>query len=149
MLVAAAFTLVGAIGCGGGGSMSKAEYVRAANRVCREAATQVKRVKAPDPGDPVSVASAGARVVGIQRSALSDLKALDPPTAAKAEMTKWVALVDQTLDQADASIQAQRDGDAAAATTANQHGMTLGGRADEIARAYGLSACGAATGSRT
>jgi hypothetical protein len=145
VLVALACAVVGA-GCGGGsGELSRAEYVRAANRVCRAASTRVQAVRAPDPGDPDAVGRAGSRVVQIQRRALTQLEALKPPAADRAGLVKWIALVDQTLDQARASVRAQRAGDNAAAVTANQHGTMLDARADQIAGRYGLAACGAAT----
>jgi hypothetical protein len=149
LAVAAAGTVVMGAACGGGsGDLTKAEYVRAANRVCREAAAQVRALKAPDPGDSVAVARAGARVVAIQRTALTELEQLRPPGADRARITEWTALVDQTLDQATAAVAALRSGDTAAAVTANQHGATLDERADEIARRYGIGACVAAA-SRT
>jgi len=145
VLVAAAFVVsVGACG-GGDGSLTRAEYTREANHICRAAAAQVRTVKPPDPADPAAVARAGAHVVAIQRRALVRLRGLRPPDADEPQLVRWVALVDQTLDQADASVAAQRKDDAGAAITANQHGAMLDARADQIARRYGLTSCGAAT----
>jgi hypothetical protein len=146
MLVVAAACAVVVGACGGGSDeLTKAEFRREANRVCRASATRIRAVESPDPADAAAIARAGSRVVAIQRRALEELRDLEPPKDMEAQVTKWLALVDQTLDQARASVRAQREGDTAAAVTANGHGATLDARADEIASRYGLSACGAAT----
>lgn len=146
MLVVAAVCALAASACGGGSDeLTKSEFRREANRICRASAARIRAVESPDPADPDDIARAGRRIVAIQRRALEELRDLKPPKDAQERVTKWLALVDQTLDQATASVRAQREGDTAAAVTANSHGATLDARADEIAAGYGLTACGAAT----
>ncbi len=67
------------------------------------------------------------------------------PKADKAEIEKWIAIVDQTIDQAEVSAESQRDGDIARALTANINGAALDRRADDLARRYGLVTCVRAT----
>lgn len=87
------------------------------------------------------LASASAAVVGIQRRALSRLRGLVAPTADRTTITEWLALVDQTLGQSDASVRAQRTGDVQAALRANTNGEALDRRADDLARGYGITDC--------
>lgn len=143
VLAACAFS-IGACN-GGSGELTKSEFRRETNRICRASAARIRALESPDPADPEAISRAGRRIVAIQRRALEELRDLKPPKESAEEITKWLALVDQTLDQATASVRAQEEGDTEAAVTANGHGATLDARADEIATRYGLSACGAAT----
>ena len=128
--------------CGGGSSsVTRREYIHRADAVCREAAKQVLRVSAPKGSSESEIGRAAARIVAAQRRALAELKALPEPSEPSGTVTKWIALVDQTLDQADASVRAQQRGDVTTALRANQHGAVLDGRADELARGYGMRVC--------
>lgn len=84
---------------------------------------------------------AAADLVAVQREALDRLRAIRPPKLDRSEIAKWIALVDQTIDQAELSAASQQDGDFQRATTANVNGAALDLRADELARAYGLRMC--------
>lgn len=139
-LVGAVVALVVAA-CGGAGGTSKADYVKQANAVCRDAAKQVAALRIPSRADVTAMPKAAARVVAVQRRALDQLRAIKPPKPDRTEIAKWVALVDQTIDQADLSAAAQKDGEIQRAITANANGSALDRRADEIARAYGLRMC--------
>jgi hypothetical protein len=72
---------------------------------------------------------------------VTHLRAIKPPKQDRAQISRWIALVDQTIDQADVSARAQKDDDIPRAITANANGTALDRRADEIARAYGLRMC--------
>jgi hypothetical protein len=80
-------------------------------------------------------------VVAVQR-------ALDAAAAGRSRtdrVTKWIALVDQTIDQAEVSAESQRKGNIARALTANVNGAAPDRRADDLARGYGLVPCVQAT----
>ena len=140
MLVGAAAVAVLAA-CGGGGGMTKADYVQQANAVCRDAAKQVAALRIPGRADIEAMPKAAANVVAVQRKAVDRLRAIKAPKPDRAEIAKWIALVDQTIDQADVSAKAQKDDDIPRAITANTNGTALDLRADEIARRYGLRMC--------
>jgi len=125
--------------CGGSSGLSKADYVKQADAVCRDGAKQIAALEVPS--DVTGLPAAAARVVAVQRATLDRLRAIHPPKADKAQIAKWIALVDQTLDQAEMSASSQRRGDLQRAVTANANGAALDGRADEIARGYGLRTC--------
>lgn len=130
--------------CGGGGGTTKADYVAKANAVCRQAAKEVAALHLPAPDDVASTPKVAAKVVVVQRSALERLQGIKAPKQDRAEIAKWIALVDQTIDQAEMSAQSQKDGDIKRAVTANVNGAALDHRADELARSYGLRGCVAA-----
>ncbi len=140
-LVGAAVVALLVAACGAGGGASKADYVKQANAVCRDAAKQVAALRIPGRADVTAMPKAAAEVVAVQRRALDRLRAIKPPKADRARIAKWVALVDQTIDQADLSAAAQKHGDIQRAITANANGSALDRRADEIARGYGLRMC--------
>lgn len=140
VLVGAAL-LVLLAACGGSSGLSKADYVRQANAVCRDGAKQIAALQIPDPDDVAGLPTAAARVVAVQRRTLDQLRAIHPPKGDKAEIAKWIALVDQTVDQAEVSASSQRDGDLKRAATANVNGAALDVRADELARGYGSRMC--------
>jgi hypothetical protein len=139
--LAGAVVAVAVVACSGGGGVTKAEYVKSANAVCREAAKQVAALRIPGRADVAGMPKAAASVVVVQRKALDRLRAIKPPKGDRAEIARWIALVDQTIGQADLSARAQKDGDIPRATTANANGAALDRRADEIARGYGLRMC--------
>jgi len=121
--------------------VTRADYVRNADRICRDAALQVARLRIPGRADVGSMPKAAAEVVAIQRAALARLQRLKVPKHDRAQIARWVALVDQTLDQAEFSATAQRQGDIARALVADTNGAALDQRADEIARRYGIQSC--------
>ncbi len=127
--------------CGGGGGMTKADYVQQANRVCHDAAASVAALKLPDTNDVTTIPKAAKAVVAAQRKALDRLRAIQPPKANRPEINTWIALIDQTIDQAEVSAQSQEDGDIQRANTANANGAALDARADQIAKAFGLNTC--------
>jgi hypothetical protein len=129
------------VACGGGGGATKADYVRRANAVCRDAAKQVAELTTASRENVRDTAKAAAKVVEAQRAALERIRAIKPPKQDRAEIAKWIALVDQTIDQAELSARSQKYGDITRAVTANVNGAALDRRADELAREYGLRAC--------
>ena len=115
--------------------------MKQANAVCRDAAKQVAAVPIPKGDDVEALPKTAATIVALERKALGRLQAIHPPKADRAEIAKWIALVDQTIDQAETSAQSQQDGDLQRAVTANTNGAELDQRADDLARGYGLRLC--------
>jgi len=109
--------------------------------VCRNAAKQVAALDVPGVDEIADAPKAAAAVVKVQRAALESIRDIKPPTQDRAEITKWIALVDQTIDQAEVSAESQQAGDINRAVTANVNGAALDLRADELARRYGLRTC--------
>jgi hypothetical protein len=127
--------------CGGSGGMTKADYVKRANAVCRDAAKRVAALEIPGDDNVTEMPKAAAAVVQVQRAALERIRDIKAPKRDRSEIARWIALVDQTIDQAEVSAQSQKDGDITRAVTANVNGAALDRRADELARTYGLRTC--------
>jgi hypothetical protein len=121
--------------------MTKADYVRRANSICRDAARDVEALTFPGRERVQDMPDAAASIVKLERRALDRLKGIRPPKADRPQITEWIALVDQTIGQAEMSAHAQRDGDIERAVTANTNGAALDHRADQIARGFGLRMC--------
>lgn len=126
--------------CGGGGGLSKAGYVAQANAICRAAARNVAALDAGG-SDVEQLPQVVGEVVEVQRKALDKLRAIKAPNEDRTEIAKWIALVDQTIDQAEVSAQSQRAGDITRAMAANLNGAALDRRADQLARSYGVNRC--------
>jgi hypothetical protein len=127
--------------CGGGGGLSKTDYVAKANAVCRDAAAKVTALDASGQSDVAQLPKVAGQVVAVQRKALDRLEAIKAPKEDRAEIARWIALVDQTIDQAEVSARSQRSGDITRAIAANLNGAALDKRADQLARSYGLRRC--------
>jgi hypothetical protein len=141
--VTVAITLLAACGGGGTSRLSKPEYVRGADAICRRSNTKIDALGAPDQHEPTAEEKAIGELIDIQRVALADLRQLAAPEADQATLGKWLGLVNQTVDQMQAVRSALKAGDSAGVTAANAKGRALNDQADQIARGYGLKQCSA------
>ena len=131
-----------ATGCGGGGGpLSMHDYTQRSRAVCTRAERRAGRVADTDPRDLPASARAVAKVVGIRRQALTDLRALHAPDRLVNAAPGWLALFDQALDELDAMGVELRRGNRARADAAWQKAVILTDRARELAPPLGLSAC--------
>lgn len=144
--VTAAITLLAACGGGSSSRLSKPEYVRRADAICRRSNTKIDALRAPDQHEPTAQEKAIGKIIVIQRAALVDLRHLAPPAADKTTVGKWLGLVSQTVDQMQAVRTALQAGDSAGVTAANARGRALNDQADQIARGYGLKQCSVSAG---
>lgn len=138
---AVALLLMLAACTGGDDGPTRAEFVHRANAVCRDGATRISLLRIPGRADVASMPQAAAGVVTVQRKALARLRAIEVPKQDRSQVARWIALVDQTIDQAELSAEAQREGDITRAAIANVNGAALDRRADRLARNYGLDVC--------
>ncbi|HEX2738115.1 MAG TPA: hypothetical protein VHP57_08270, partial [Acidimicrobiia bacterium] len=141
--VTAAIALLAACSGGGSGRLSKPEYVRRAEAICRRLNKKAGAVPEPDQHEPTSQAKAIGEIAKIQRAGVDELRRLRPPEADQATIDKWLGLVDQTIDQLQAVRAALKAGDGVTITRADDKGRALSAQADKIARGYGLDQCSA------
>ena len=120
---------------GGAARLSKADYGKQANGVCRDGEAG-RGAADPRVADVTSMPEV-ARWSACNARLCVCLRTIRPPKQDRSEIAKWIALVDQTIDQAEVSAKSQRDGDIQRAVTANANGAALDRRADELAQAYG------------
>jgi hypothetical protein len=144
--VATAITLLAACGGGSSSRLSKPEYVRRADAICRQSNTKIDALGAPDQHDPTAQEKAIGELIDIQRTAVADLRRLPPPEADQSTLGKWLGLVNQTVDQMRAVRTALTAGDSAGVAGGNAKGRALNDQADQIARGYGLKQCSVSAG---
>ena len=128
-------------GCSIQHSLSRAEYRTQASRMCRDLHRRTDALPLPESNATEEFVHVGRRALSLQRDALGRIQALDAPSAEEQTVGRWLDRVDAALDASAASLQAQSDGDLAAARVANARGAAATGRADDLARSLGIDAC--------
>lgn len=118
-----------ATACGGGDRLSARGYASAASRICRQATRRVEHT-----GHLEQKATALAQ-------AASELADLRPPSSLAHFDSIWVALVRQSAGELDALVASRRAGDDALADHQRTSVVILSTRAQELARARGITAC--------
>lgn len=146
-LVVAAVAAVALSGCRAEdeGRLSKDEFLRRANAICKQSSAATAAIAPPSLADPVAVERAIGEVVRIQRRALRNLRKLEPPARDEPGVEEWLHNIELTVDQMDAVRAALRDGDLAAVNAANAKGDERNEAAEEFADAYGLTPCSTST----
>lgn len=127
--------------CAGETSLRPSEYRRVVRSVCESTAKATQQLGTPKGDDTPALVGFGRRTLAIQRDALREIQALDAPTVDEPRVGRWLDLIGQTLDTAESSLAAQRQGDLTAAARSNAEGADSAARADVIARELGLAVC--------
>ncbi len=136
LAVACTSIAVALAACGGGGARLGAhEYTRESSAVCARANRAIARIATSDP------ARAGARIVGIHRGSVDELRDLRPPKSSESTAKVWIGLVDQSLDELDEMRAALRAGRERAASDYAGKAALLAARAGEIARDHDITPC--------
>lgn len=143
VVVVAAATV--AASCSGEQSLTAAQYRTQVARVCRDLRRSTAALPAPAPTASAELVRVGRRALALQRDALGRVQSLDAPSAMERAVGRWLDAVDAALDAGAASLDAQSQGDLAAARAANQRGATASARADALARSLRLADCATAT----
>jgi len=126
-LVAGAFV----VACGGGGkTVTKAEFITAADKVCE--ASQAEMDKLPDPTSEAELNDLVHEAIKIERKQLEDLRALDTP---KADEKALKSLFD-SVEAATSRI----EDDPSLLTNASEDPFAASSKA---ASEYGFKVCGA------
>jgi len=141
--VVAAVVLLAA--CSDGSSISASEYRRRVTAVCADLRRATAALPTPGPNDTDRLVDVGRRALALERRALARIQAVDAPAALEARIGRWLGRIDLALDSSAASLDAQAEGDLAAARTANARGAVAGAEADRLARSLGLARCTGST----
>jgi hypothetical protein len=128
-------------GCSTDQSLSTVEYRARAGHECRELRRQAAALVPPASNATSEFVRVGRRTLTLERAALGRIQALDAPSAQERTVGRWLDRVDAALDASSESLQAQSDGDLAAARAANARGTAATVRADGLARSLGIEAC--------
>lgn len=121
--------------------LSKREFVAEANGICRASRAEAAQIAPPSLADPAAVQQAIAQSVAIQREALRDLRALEPPEHDVPGIEGWLEQVAGTIRQMDKVREGLAVGDGDAVNAAIDRGTDLARNAEEFADAYGIGDC--------
>lgn len=141
--LAAAVAVAVVAGCGGGGGgdrLTKAEYIAAADAICK--ATNDELGALPDPSSIEEVASLAEQAVSIEEDALAKLKELKPPEADQATIDEALGLLEQQVELGRQLGDAAKAGDGAKVQEIVGQIDPINQQANEIATQYGLVECG-------
>jgi hypothetical protein len=130
---------------GGGGSISATEYRRRVNDVCSDLGRATEALPRPAASDTDRLVDVGRRALALERRALGRVQAVGAPAALERTVGRWLGRIDLALDSGEASLDAQAEGDLAAARAANARGAVAGAEADRLAGSLGLSRCARTT----
>jgi hypothetical protein len=136
LLVAAA---VGLGACGGDDGLSKADYVKQANAICRDANTQLGKIA--EPTDVAGIATYVASAKKVTSVAVDKMAALEPPEELRADHKAHVADGRKVVTLADDLAAAAKSGDQAAFQRISQQGDRMDQTSDARAKKMGLGDC--------
>lgn len=134
-----------AAGCGGGGGggsgerLTRADWVAAADAVCRELKERLDDLG--EPGDLADLAKLTGKALPIVEDELGRLRELRPPAELQAEVNAWLATGDESLETLRAVGKAADQGDLAAVSRIGAEAQRNEQRSDRLARGLGLTDC--------
>lgn len=139
VFVCGVFTL-SACDSGGGGALTKAEYIAMGDEVCRRFLEQGNALTEPEsPSDLVTFLDEAVRLA---EAAYADFDALRPPSDGEAVHQELLSALATSTDHARDARGAAERADFEAMTTSMEAAVEAGTRSDEAAKAYGFEVCG-------
>jgi hypothetical protein len=134
--------LVAAGGCGDSDrALSKHDFVREANAICREANEKVRALGPEPPILTDEQADWIEQLTKIDRTATERLDALQPPDAGRRRIASMLSAFEHGLGKGDEIARASRTGDDAAFRSSVKAALNSLTQAQASAAAYGLSEC--------
>jgi hypothetical protein len=132
---------IAAVGCSDDHSLSVMEYRVRAGHECRDLHRRTASLAPPVSTATSEFVRVGRRTLALQGGAFGRIRGLAAPSAQERLVGRWLDRVEAALDASAASLQAQSDGDLAAARADNARGTAASARADELARRLGIDVC--------
>jgi hypothetical protein len=127
--------------CGGGERLGPQAYAEHASKICRVATRHARGVDIPAFTRPARAAAAIDALVEEQRGTLAELRDLKPEKERVAALNRWLALLDQMLDEADLVVVQLQGADPTAATESALRVSALEERSAELARKHDITPC--------
>lgn len=138
-MVVAAFAMTLLAGCSDGDS--KADFIAAADDVCREADESISEIGAPRLEERVLEYVEQAEEISAEL--VTDLRALDPPAADADEVEQMIDGLETATDMLEPLAQATLDRDAGELERLQQEIQQVTDDVSEFAESYGFEVCGA------
>jgi hypothetical protein len=127
-------------GCGGGGTLSKADFVSRADAICKRYSARIKAI--PQPKSPAGIPRFVERALPLTRKELAELRALRPPAKDAGTVRRILDEFERTIEAGRKLSAAVQKNDRGAFDRANLAGSKAARTADRLARAYGFRSCG-------
>ena len=132
--------LLAAAACGGGsGTLTKAEFIEQADKLCAAANDELDAL--PEPKSPEELRTVLEKGVSRTRKLLSDLRALNEPEADEQALEEIYSLVERSIAKLDEADAALASGNVAAVDGIVQAGQGLLDQANAASKTYGLKDC--------
>ena len=135
----AAAIAAGAGGCGSSSQLSRADFVKQANAICKRVNDQL--AAAGQAKSAADVQRIGPTVIAAEQRGLSDLRALKPPSSLAADYRRLVADLSQLTASAGKLLSAAKANDTAAAQTAASAAQQTQSEITALAGRDGLAEC--------
>jgi hypothetical protein len=132
--------LLAAAACGGSsGTLTKAEFIQQADKLCAAANDELDAL--PEPKTPEELRTVLDKGVSRTRKLLSDLRALNEPEADERTVEEIYSLVEQSIAKLAEADAAFASGNVAAIDGIVQAGQGLLDQANAASKTYGLKDC--------
>jgi hypothetical protein len=137
-----------AAGCGSSsssssssGTLSKQDFQKRANAICKQYNANVNKLGAPS--GFADVEPFARKAIAETDKALTKLRALKPPQALQSDFQQWLSYADQLHDTANKLIAAAKKKDAKALQAAGNEASARDKKSRAIAHRLGLTDCAA------
>jgi hypothetical protein len=128
--------------CGGGDErLTAAEYARAASGVCAQANRGVLSVATSETSLDGGFGRVLRRAVALHRRSIDDLRNLRPPERLAGTVQRWIALLDQGVDELELMSEHLRQGRVADAAAYGDKAASLLDRAEELVTPLRITSC--------
>ena len=125
--------------CGGDDSLSRADYVKQINEICRDGNAQLAKI--PEPTSTAGLATYVADAKKITTAGVDKMEALDPPKSLEADHDAQVADGRKIITLADDLATAAKAGDEAELQRLSEQGSKLDEASDKRAERIGAGDC--------
>jgi ElaB/YqjD/DUF883 family membrane-anchored ribosome-binding protein len=133
-----------AAGCGSGKEeVSAAELTQQADAICRDEQSRFKQIQANAPANASIAADQTNELIGVSRTASSDLGDLEPPDSLADAYDRYLEARDRALDQMKRGQEAADNRDSAGYAAAQTAVAKAAPERRRLAEAVGLRVCGA------
>lgn len=129
-----------AAGCGGGGSrLSKDEFHKQANAICKRYDQKIAALGAPS--TPADIPEFVRKGIPLIEQGLAELRALKPPQELEGDYNRMLDETEKAVPAARKLADAAEKNDAAAVQEALSEGNAANQKSDRLATKLGLSSC--------
>ena len=117
---------------------TRAQYFSRVASICRVYGPRLDRIRPPDVAEPANVIDAVTRALPLVRAQTREVRALKPPPALRAKVTRWFDLQDRRLGMLEKALRAARQQDFRALSVAYVDFILAGPEVARLGTAIGI-----------